>query len=57
MAAKPNFTFIDVSERPRPNSLANKRQRLLDGLSKQAAEIERFASGWSAPTELVHQLG
>lgn len=49
MAHKPNFTFIDVSERPRPNSLANKRQRLLDGLSKQAAEIERFASGhWSS---------
>lgn len=48
MANKPNFTFIDVSERPRPNSLANKRQRLLNGLNKQAAEIARFASGhWS----------
>lgn len=48
MANKPNFTFIDVSERPRPNSLANKRQRLLNGLNKQAAEIERFAAGhWS----------
>lgn len=48
MAHIPNFTFIDVSERPRQNSLANKRQRLLDGLSKQNAEIEGFASGhWS----------
>ena len=48
MAHKPNFTFIDVSERPRPNSLANKRQRLLDGLNKQITEIKHFASGhWS----------
>lgn len=48
MSHKPNFTFIDVSERPRPNSLANKRQRLLDGLNKQITEIERFAAGhWS----------
>lgn len=48
MAHKPNFTFIDVSERPRLNSLASKRQRLLDGLNKQATEIESFAAGhWS----------
>jgi hypothetical protein len=48
MAQKPNFTFIDVSERPRQNSLANKRQRLLDGLNKQSTEIEHFATGhWS----------
>jgi hypothetical protein len=48
MAEKRNLTFIDVSERPRSNSLANKRQRLIEGLSKQATEIERFAAGhWS----------
>ena len=48
MAHKPNFTFIDVSERPRPNSLANKRQRLIEGLTKQSAEVARFAAGhWS----------
>jgi hypothetical protein len=48
MAQKPNFTFIDVAERPRQNSLAVKRQRLLEGLSKQRAEIERFSLGnWS----------
>lgn len=46
---KQGFTFVEVPERPKANSLANKRQRLLDGLSKQAAEIERFASGhWSS---------
>jgi hypothetical protein len=49
MTAKLEFTFVDVKERPRQNSIAVKRQRLLDGLSKQAAEIERFASGhWSS---------
>ena len=49
MATKPNFVFVDVPERPKANSIAVKRQRLLDGLSKQAAEIERFASGhWSS---------
>ena len=48
MAEKQTLTFIDVSERPRSNSLANKRQRLIEGLSKQATEIERFAAGhWS----------
>jgi hypothetical protein len=48
MAEKRNLTFIDVSERPRSNSLANKRQLLIEGLSKQATEIERFAAGhWS----------
>ena len=39
MAEKQTLTFIDVSERPRSNSLANKRQRLIEGLSKQATEI------------------
>jgi hypothetical protein len=48
MTQKQTLTFVDVSERPRPNSLANKRQRLLDALNKQGAELERFAAGhWS----------
>jgi len=48
MAAKPNFTFVEVTERPRQNSIAVKRQRLIEGLTKQVSELPRFASGhWS----------
>ncbi len=48
MAAKQAFTFVDVTERPKQNSLAVKRQRLIEGLTKQAVEVARFAEGrWS----------
>ncbi len=48
MAAKSNFVFVDVTERPKQNSMAVKRQRLIEGLTKQAAEVARFAAGhWS----------
>jgi hypothetical protein len=48
MATKPNFTFVDVTERPKQNSMAIKRQRLIEGLTKQSAEVARFAAGhWS----------
>lgn len=48
MATKPNFTFVDVPERPKANSIAVRRQRLIEGLTKQAAEIKRFEQGhWS----------
>ncbi len=48
MTAKQTFTFVDVTERPKPNSVAVKRQRLIEGLTKQAAEVVRFAEGrWS----------
>jgi hypothetical protein len=48
MTAKQAFTFVDVTERPKPNSMAVKRQRLIEGLTKQAAEVVRFAEGrWS----------
>ena len=48
MTNKTAFTFVDVSERPKTNSLANKRQRLLNGLLKQTSELQRFAAGhWS----------
>lgn len=48
MPNKHVFTFVDVSERPKTNSLANKRQRLLNGLHKQTSELQRFAAGhWS----------
>jgi hypothetical protein len=48
MAAKQAFTFVDVTERPNQNSMVVKRQRLIEGLTKQAAEVARFAAGhWS----------
>ena len=48
MATKPNFVFVDVTERPKANSTAIKRQRLIEGLTKQSAEVARFAAGhWS----------
>jgi len=48
MATKPNFVFVDVTERPKQNSIAIKRQRLIEGLAKQSAEVARFAAGqWS----------
>ena len=48
MATKPNFVFVDVIERPKQNSMAIKRQRLIEGLTKQSAEVARFAAGhWS----------
>jgi hypothetical protein len=48
MATKPNFVFVDVTERPKQNSMAVKRQRLIEGLTKQAAEVARFAADhWS----------
>ena len=48
MATKPNFVFVDVPERPKQNSIAVKRQRLIEGLAKQSAEVARFAAGhWS----------
>jgi hypothetical protein len=48
MTAKQAFTFVDVTERPKQNSVAVKRQRLIEGLTKQAAEVARFAEGrWS----------
>ena len=48
MAIKPDFTFVDVTERPKQNSLAVKRQRLIEGLTKQAVEVARCAAGhWS----------
>jgi len=42
MATKPNFVFADVPERPKANSITVKRQRLIEGLIKQAAEVKRF---------------
>lgn len=48
MAPKPNFVFVDVPARPKANSIAVKRQRLIEGLTKQSAEVARFAAGhWS----------
>ena len=48
MTAKQAFTLVDVTERPKQNSMAVKRQRLIEGLTKQAAEVARFAEGrWS----------
>jgi hypothetical protein len=48
MTAKQAFTFVDVTERPKQNSVAVKRQRLIEGLTKQAVEVARFAAGhWS----------
>ena len=48
MTTKPNFVFVDVPERPKQNSIAVKRQRLIEGLAKQSAEVARFAAGhWS----------
>jgi hypothetical protein len=48
MATKPNFVFVDVPERPKQNSIAMKRQRLIEGLTKQAVEVARCAEGrWS----------
>ena len=48
MSTKQAFTFVDVTERPKQNSVAVKRQRLIEGLTKQAAEVVRFAEGrWS----------
>ena len=48
MTAKQAFTFVDVPERPKQNSVAVKRQRLIEGLAKQSAEVARCAEGrWS----------
>jgi hypothetical protein len=48
MTAKQAFTFVEVTERPKQNSIAIKRQRLIEGLTKQSAEVARFAAGhWS----------
>ena len=48
MSAKQAFTFVEVTERPKANSAAIKRQRLIEGLTKQSAEVARFAAGhWS----------
>ena len=48
MTAKQAFTFVEVTERPKQNSMAIKRQRLIEGLTKQSTEIARFAAGhWS----------
>ena len=48
MTAKQAFTFVEVTERPKQNSMAIKRQRLIEGLTKQSAEVARFAAGhWS----------
>jgi hypothetical protein len=48
MTAKQAFTFVDVTERPKQNSVAVQRQRLIEGLAKQSAEVARFAAGqWS----------
>jgi hypothetical protein len=48
MATEPNFVFVDVTECPKQNSIAVKRQRLIEGLAKQSAEVARFAAGhWS----------
>ena len=49
MATKPNFVFVDVPERPKANSIAVKRQRLIEGLTKQAAEVKRFEHGHWTP--------
>ena len=49
MATKPNFVFVDVPERPKANSIAVKRQRLIEGLTKQAAEVKRFEQGHWTP--------
>jgi hypothetical protein len=49
MATKPNFVFVDVPERPKVNSIAVKRQRLIDGLTNQAAEVKRFEQGHWTP--------
>ena len=48
MTAKQAFTCVEVTERPKQNSIAIKRQRLIEGLTKQSAEVARFAAGhWS----------
>jgi hypothetical protein len=48
MSTNTAFTFVDVIERPKQNSIAIKRQRLIEGLTKQSAEVARFAAGhWS----------
>jgi hypothetical protein len=49
MATKPNFVFVDVPERPKANSITVKRQRLIEGLTKQAAEVKRFEQGHWTP--------
>ena len=49
MTTKPNFVFVDVPERPKANSIAVKRQRLIEGLTKQAAEVKRFEQGHWTP--------
>ena len=47
----PHVTSLQVvkaSGRPKPNSITIKRSRLIQGLIRQASEIERFAAGdWS----------
>lgn len=47
MSTKPKFNVTDV-ERPKQHSITHKRQRLIDGLIKQAQEMDRYIAGrWS----------
>lgn len=49
MSKKLDFNLTDTVERPKPQSIAYKRQRLIDGLIKQAAEMDRYIAGrWSS---------
>ena len=49
MTKKPDFTLTDTVERPKPQSIAYKRQRLIDGLIKQTDEMDRYVAGrWSS---------
>ncbi len=49
MTAKPNFVFVDVTERPKQNSIAIKRQRLIEGLTKQPTAVLQYAVGQCSP--------
>ena len=57
MTAKQAFTFVEVTERPKQNSMAIKRQRLIEGLTKQSAEVARFAAGHWSPQFLYLVIG
>ncbi len=49
MSNKSIFTLTDAVERPKPQSMASKRQRLIDGLINQIAEMDRYIAGrWSS---------
>lgn len=49
MTKEMDFTLTDKAERPKPHSIAYKRQRLIDGLIKQAEEMDRYVAGrWSS---------